>query len=429
MRSFVRLIMMFILIGILAAMPATTHAQFGSLKKKAESKLKRKADQKVDKAMDDAIDEAEDAAEDAATGDGDAPVKSEKKTPESDASGESNAEGESAAASGSSAGTKESAAAKLKPGEGAWANYDFIPGDRVLYYEDLEHTPVGDFPQRLGFEKGNMETVEWEGSKYLRIRSNCDLHVPLPEVLPEMFTFEFDLYLPGGRLEIYCPSGEKGRSHTKHSYIELHKNLVKIRGSGGGESEMQLDRDLWGQVWHFRIMGNKKYLKLYVNELRVGNVPNADFVRGNKIHFYLYNPGSDEILMDNFRVAEGGKKILYDALLANGRVATQGIYFDSGSDKLRPESTPTLKEMGQMLQEHTDLRLLIEGHTDDQGDEAYNQDLSQKRAASVRAYLVSEYGIDGSRLESKGFGESKPVSPNTTAEGRQNNRRVELVRL
>jgi outer membrane protein OmpA-like peptidoglycan-associated protein len=274
-----------------------------------------------------------------------------------------------------------------------------------------------------------METVEWEGSKYLRIRSHCDFNVPLPEVLPEMFTFEFDLYLPGGRMEIYCPTGEEGRAHTRHSYIEFHKNQVRILGDGGGESEMLLERGLQDQVWHCRVMGNKKYLKVYVNELRVGNVPNADFVRGNEIHFFMYNPGADEVLLDNFRVAEGGKKILYDALLANGRVATQGIYFDSGSDKLRPESTPTLKEMGQMLQEHADLRLMIEGHTDDQGDDASNQDLSERRAASVRSHLVSEYGIDGGRLESKGFGESKPVSPNGTPEGRQNNRRVELVKL
>lgn len=82
-----------------------------------------------------------------------------------------------------------------------------------------------------------------------------------------------------------------------------------------------------------------------------------------------------------------------------------------------------------MLQEHPDLRISIEGHTDSDGDDAFNKQLSERRAESVKAHLVEAYGIDPSRLETAGFGESKPVAPNDTPEGRQQNRRVELVRL
>ena len=71
-------------------------------------------------------------------------------------------------------------------------------------------------------------------------------------------------------------------------------------------------------------------------------------------------------LFGNFRIAAGGKK-LYDAIAAPGRVATQGIYFDTGSDRIRPESSRTLKEIGAMLKEHPDLKLAIEGHTDNVG--------------------------------------------------------------
>ena len=97
--------------------------------------------------------------------------------------------------------------------------------------------------------------------------------------------------------------------------------------------------------------------------------------------------------------------------------------------KRRPESTPTLREIGEMLKTHADLRLTIEGHTDDVGDAKANQSLSEARAAAVKAHLVKEYGIDAARLEAKGFGASKPAVPNTTAEGRQQNRRVELVKM
>jgi outer membrane protein OmpA-like peptidoglycan-associated protein len=123
----------------------------------------------------------------------------------------------------------------------------------------------------------------------------------------------------------------------------------------------------------------------------------------------------------------GGKK-LYDALSEAGRVATQGIYFDTGSDRIRPESTPTLKEIGEMLKEHADLKLTIEGHTDNVGGADANKALAEKRAAAVKSFLVASYGVDASRLQTAGFGDQEPVAPNTTPEGRQQNRRVELVK-
>jgi hypothetical protein len=81
------------------------------------------------------------------------------------------------------------------------------------------------------------------------------------------------------------------------------------------------------------------------------------------------------------------------------------------------------------FQEYSDLKLSVEGHTDSQGDESYNLGLSDRRAASVLSYLIQEFGIDGARLSSRGLGETQPVAPNDTAEGRQQNRRVELVRI
>jgi outer membrane protein OmpA-like peptidoglycan-associated protein len=123
-----------------------------------------------------------------------------------------------------------------------------------------------------------------------------------------------------------------------------------------------------------------------------------------------------------------GGRNLYDALAEKGRVATQGIYFDTGSDRLRPESTPTLKEIAAMLEEHPELSLTIEGHTDNVGAAAVNQALSEKRAAAVRQYLIDSKGIAAGRISAAGFGATKPSMANDTPEGRQNNRRVELVK-
>lgn len=82
-----------------------------------------------------------------------------------------------------------------------------------------------------------------------------------------------------------------------------------------------------------------------------------------------------------------------------------------------------------MMRAHPDLRLRIEGHTDNVGNSGFNQTLSEKRAAAVKAFLEKEYGIKGDRLEAQGFGDTRPVASNDTPEGRQSNRRVELVKL
>jgi outer membrane protein OmpA-like peptidoglycan-associated protein len=134
------------------------------------------------------------------------------------------------------------------------------------------------------------------------------------------------------------------------------------------------------------------------------------------------------IYIGNIRLAAGGRD-LYDDLVEKGRVATRGILFDVDSDRIRPESTPTLEEIGEMLSAHPNLRIAIEGHTDSDGDDAHNQNLSEKRAEAVRQFLIATYGLDGDRLESTGFGESVPAADNDTPEGKQQNRRVELVVL
>ena len=85
--------------------------------------------------------------------------------------------------------------------------------------------------------------------------------------------------------------------------------------------------------------------------------------------------------------------------------------------------------IASMIEQHPDLRVRIEGHTDNVGTAAANKALSDRRAAAVKAALVSEYRVSGGRLDAKGFGDTKPIGSNDTAEGRANNRRVELVKM
>jgi OmpA-OmpF porin, OOP family len=114
-------------------------------------------------------------------------------------------------------------------------------------------------------------------------------------------------------------------------------------------------------------------------------------------------------------------------LKSEGRARLYGILFDTDSDHLRDESKPTMDSLVAAARAEPAWRFVIEGHTDNTGGEAHNQTLSEKRAISVQAYLVTA-GVDKSRLSTQGFGSSRPVSSNDTALGRSQNRRVEIVK-
>ncbi|PKP58622.1 hypothetical protein CVT91_08210 [Candidatus Atribacteria bacterium HGW-Atribacteria-1] len=122
----------------------------------------------------------------------------------------------------------------------------------------------------------------------------------------------------------------------------------------------------------------------------------------------------------------GAQEQMTSELLEYGRVRLYGINFDYDSDIIRAESKPTLDKIVAMLKTEQAMKLIVEGHTDSDGSTEHNQVLSEKRAESVKSYLVSA-GISSSRLFTEGYGESIPVAPNTTATGKAQNRRVELV--
>jgi outer membrane protein OmpA-like peptidoglycan-associated protein len=124
----------------------------------------------------------------------------------------------------------------------------------------------------------------------------------------------------------------------------------------------------------------------------------------------------------------GGGEAIEEALKKEGHVDVYGIYFDFASDKLRPESGPVLAEIASILRNNPTWKLHVNGHTDNVGGDAYNLDLSNRRAAAVKQALVTRYQIAPDRLTTAGYGAARPIETNTTLEGRARNRRVELQR-
>jgi outer membrane protein OmpA-like peptidoglycan-associated protein len=386
----------------LAMLPSVAEAQLGGLGRRIRDKAKERVEQKEEETAErvvDAADPSTNAAPAAATG-------------------ESEPAPTAAAGSDPAAGP---ATAAMKPGEGAWANYDFVPGERPIFVDDFSADRVGNFPKRLEFRSGNMEIVEWQGQRWLRAEDGQFL-INLPETLPERFTIEFDLAGSGNAMEMSFVQDKPGYDQR----LEIGTYFARLRsGEVDGQGELGANTD--ETPVRIRIAVDGQYVKLYANEKRALNVPNGNLGRSNRIFFNLNGWSADQPRMiANLRINAGGRE-LYDALSADGRVATQGILFDTGSDRIKPESTPTLEEIADMLTSHADLRLLIEGHTDNVGNASANKALSEQRAAAVKAYLVSR-GIDAGRIETAGLGDTKPAAPNTTPEGRQQNRRVELVK-
>jgi len=132
--------------------------------------------------------------------------------------------------------------------------------------------------------------------------------------------------------------------------------------------------------------------------------------------------------LDDSQIQVLAAKALSGAIAETGHVALHGIYFDTDSAVLKPESKAALNEIGKLLGQEPGLKLFVVGHTDNTGAFAHNMDLSKRRAAAVAVALAKAYGVAQDRLSAHGVGQLAPVAPNTTEEGRARNRRVELVR-
>ncbi len=321
-----------------------------------------------------------------------------------------------------------------------WENYDFIPGGKVLFYTDFSEDRVGNFARRLKYRRGSMDVVEVDSVRMLRATSRSEFLIPLGARLPERFTLELAVVAPAvasGGYDMVVFEGSPAMDRSESS-AEVNWNTSGTVIMGGGQdigsSDVRVPDEmrsaLLGQVAHIRVLMDGPYFKLYVNERRMYNIPELAFRRDSVIRVFLR--GSEEpgqaVYLARIRVAESETDVLYDALAAKGRWATQGILFATGKADLQPESRPVLKEIATTLREHPDLRVLIEGHTDNVGGAAANLKLSDARAAAVKAALVGQFGIAADRITTRGLGDTNPAAPNTTAEGRAQNRRVEVVK-
>ncbi|WJJ96295.1 OmpA family protein [Algibacter luteus] len=332
-----------------------------------------------------------------------------------------------------------------------YSKFDFVPGDKLLFFDDFEKDFIGDFPSKWNANGGG-EVVQINNEKWFDLLSGYgNYYIPDVKSLPEEYTIEFDVLVSGldkktsstARLFIYLSSTNDfshGPTYTvasipfcQYTPVEIRVQNYVNRGGGGINNGVKADiRKAVLNKPHIAIAVNKQRFRIWVNEKKYIDVPRMMSLehRVNFIKFNVNNfkDGKERIFIKNLKVSEGGED-LRRKLISEGKISTNGILFDTGSANLKPQSYGIIRQISQVLMQDENINLKIIGHTDADGTEASNLQLSQARAEAVKNALIEVYKISGSRLQTDGKGESEPVEDNSTSDGKAQNRRVEFVKI
>lgn len=210
------------------------------------------------------------------------------------------------------------------------------------------------------------------------------------------------------------------------SSLERIRNYEEAFKKAGFEIKFMCGKDECGHQIGIETIGfypPERYLTAFLKR-KEGNVWVGVFVPEG--------PWSKIIVVEEKPMETDLVKVTADLLKTNilkdGHMAVYGIYFDTGKSEIKPESAETIKEIATLLQKNPSLQVYVVGHTDNVGKLKDNMELSQKRAEAVVNELITKYKIPSTNLEAGGVGPLAPVATNDTEEGKELNRRVEIVK-
>jgi len=348
----------------------------------------------------------------------------------------------------------------------AYAKFDFIPGETIIYYRDFEKDMEGELAEGWNTNGAGAVTrfSNLDGS-WLKLFQSSFFLTDNPENFGKDFTIEFDLLVYDSTAElIYYPAFYFGflasGSHDSNSNFTLQnpqegfqsRVYLGIIADGAGNSFFQAERYEKGQMTfntgqkgftrlertigkpvHVSVQVQQERFRMWIEEEKVFDLPKAVATNYNinNLFFEVSDGGfQDEIggfYVSNIRIAKGMPQPKND-LLEKGHFVTSGITFEVNKAEIKPESFGILKELGTLLQNQTEVSIRIVGHTDSDGKENFNQELSLRRAQAVLDYLSKKYGIPINRMAAEGKGEVEPIATNETQEGKAKNRRVEFIK-
>lgn len=326
-----------------------------------------------------------------------------------------------------------------------YENYDFVPGEKILFEDNFSDDPKGEFPAhwRLGYGQGIV--TDFDGRKVFALTEGeqGDRAVVIePRMktksgyMPANFTIEFDMYPASASGDDNINNNWAGVNFygtddpiNTYTDLSISSEQMELSSENLADGSKQIPEDIGGtqfiNKWHHIAIAFKdKQMKIYLDQIRLYVIPEVKNGSPNKFGIRV----AGKCVVTNIRIAEGGGMNMIGKKFTDAKIVTHGINFDIDKSTIKPESMGTLNMIVQVMKDNPDLRFDVEGFTDNSGNPAHNLTLSDARANAVKTQLVA-MGIPAARLTAKGFGETRPVSDNNTPEGKANNRRVEFVKL
>ncbi|MEP7093431.1 MAG: OmpA family protein [Flavobacterium sp.] len=339
---------------------------------------------------------------------------------------------------------------------------DFVPGNKVLVFEDFSQDAVGDFPVNwLTNSSGEVVTISDTPQRWLKLSNKGAFTITDVKQLPENSTLEFEVYVNPGSFSYYSSFLNIGFIETKKkndyakwdefnngkegvimkmiptvadTYKEGKIGHTQISVFSGGEKILTNEMDTPSfnythnnqvkvQIWR-----QKNRLRMYVGGQKVWDLPSAfQQIKYNNVVFYIndYQNENDKYYISNFRLAEATADTRHK-LLETGSFTTNEILFDTGKASIKPSSAKIIDEIGTVLKDNPKIKIQITGHTDSDGDNKKNLELSELRAMSVKTELVRKFDLNEDNIQVTGKGETEPVAKNDNEENKKKNRRVEF---
>ncbi|NJK85862.1 MAG: OmpA family protein [Bacteroidales bacterium] len=419
-----------------------TSAQRINIPDKVKNKAIDRADQRTDQGIDKGLDKAEE-------GIGNMFKKDKEKEDESsdedssDDNEDNSSDSDEVNASKSGSDSKKEVEPKLE----SYTKYDFVPGEKIILFDDFKQDEIGDFPGLWTTNgTGEVRTLNKYPGNWFYLNSQDGVYNLMKDMeLPDNFILEFDM-IPTPEEEdrevcylylcMYQGSGEflddglypgQGGVHIRLSTDDWYVKSYNTQASLDGET--QLAPLEINKLNHVIIWVQKRRLRIYHKGQKVVDLPTILYtdVKMNRLRFSQWDQYGYPYV-SNIRLTTAAPDTR-SKLLTEGKLVSYGIYFDVNSDVVKPESYGALKDIAKVLNENPDVRIKIVGHTDSDGDDASNKQLSVKRAQAVKKALNAQFGVADDRMESDGKGESEPLSSNSTSEGKAINRRVEFIKL
>jgi len=326
------------------------------------------------------------------------------------------------------------------------SRYDFVPGDKILYFDDFSQDAIGDFPKDWTSNgSGEVKTVNIATGNWFHMNGEDAVYCYMRKLdIPDNFIVEFDIipdkeYQYGIQFTLYQDKADDAKELNDDLYpgvAGLHVDLGYDRWDTKGYKESE--DWITGQATkntvirekenHVIIWVQQRRVRIYHLNEKVLDMPTNIYpaVKFNRMRFSGWDRYNAPYVT-NLKITTASPDTR-SKLISEGKLITYGITFDVNKEDVKPESFGTLKSIADVLKENEAVKVKIIGHTDSDGDDTKNMELSKRRAESVKSELVSKFGIDASRMETEGAGENIPIVTNDTPANKAQNRRVEFVK-